>query len=265
MSPPCGPAAHRTENAVGRRTCCPAERTDLLSPAFLAARLPLARALHDHFRSRDRADRPSRGRSRSGPQFARPGWRSAVSTRTSIGVLGSSARKSLESGSRWPMATDAVKDALGAPIPELAMIEDSVDHSVELLRGSTAAGVHRANEKARADRLRSRGSGLPCEATTSLLSVADRVHRHARDWRAGSTGRSRLLVENSAPRRPKSRGLGRARASGPGLSWFFDRGSAPGAEMATRAGLHTVTPHLHIPEKGFAEGARHGGIPDEVV
>jgi hypothetical protein len=39
----------------------------------------------------------------------------------------------------------------------------------------------------------------------------------------------------------------------------------PGAEMATRAGLHTVTPHLHIPEKGLAEGARHGGIPDEVV
>ena len=38
-----------------------------------------------------------------------------------------------------------------------------------------------------------------------------------------------------------------------------------GAEVAARAGLHTVTPDLHVPEKGFAEGARHGGIPDEVV
>jgi hypothetical protein len=35
--------------------------------------------------------------------------------------------------------------------------------------------------------------------------------------------------------------------------------------VAARAGLHAVTPHLHVPEEGLAEGARHGGILDEVV
>jgi hypothetical protein len=34
--------------------------------------------------------------------------------------------------------------------------------------------------------------------------------------------------------------------------------------MAACAGLNAVAPHLHVPEKGLAEGARHGGIPDEL-
>ena len=35
--------------------------------------------------------------------------------------------------------------------------------------------------------------------------------------------------------------------------------------MAARAGLNAVTSYLHVPEERLAEGARHGGIPDEGV
>jgi hypothetical protein len=47
------------------------------------------------------------------------------------------------------------------------------------------------------------------------------------------------------------REVGRWTCFSPGLTWFFERGSAPARKWTTRARLHTVAADLHVPEEGL--------------
>ena len=50
----------------------------------------------------------------------------------------------------------------------------------------------------------------------------------------------------------------------PGLTWFFDRGSAPARKWQLAQACTPSLPDLHVPEQRLAERARHLNVPNEL-
>ena len=217
------PAAHRAEHAVGRRHQLLGQRTDLRDSLALIALAPApARG------ATSRRVRPGAAISRSltiGATACDARLEFTSSTRTSTGFLGSSARKTLGVGIALAEMIDAVEDVLGAPVPELAVVEHGVDHRRGVAR-LDPAGVRRRRRR------------KPC-GSTFITGMMDALRRHgvvavggrierAADARVGEPGEGKvrgleLVVRTGAGRVGEVRR--RARASSPG---------SPGSSIADR-------------------------------
>jgi hypothetical protein len=145
---------------------------------------------------------------------------------------------------------DAVKNVLGAPVPELAMIEDRVDRRWSVAR-LDPAGVSRADEKAQRIVLVTRM--MNALRRHGVIAVGGRIESAANTW-IGEPGQRedrgfQLRIRTMAGRKGEVRYgyVLQARAH-----LVLRSRIGPRAEMAARAGLHAVTPHLHVPEEGFA-------------
>ncbi len=147
------------------------------------------------------------------------------STRTSIGFFGSSARKSLAVGIALAEVIDAVEDVLGAPVPELAMVEDRVDHRWSVAR-LDPAGVQPPDAKPCGSALIT-GMMDALRRDASLLSVVGSRAPRTPGRRGGSTGSPRPRADGSGPPPVVYVRSAAGMRFKPGLNWFFDRGSAP--------------------------------------
>ena len=145
----------------------------------------------------------------------------------------------------------AVEQVLGPQVPEVAMVEDRVDHRRRVARlDATDVGPPAALSYAKAIGVGPAGRPVrmawctPCEETTLFVSRRSRI-RGPEDSRAAGRGSPPgegvvrpLVVEvgsasGIAAGWPSSSGWNRTRSK-PGLTWFFFRGSAPARSGRSR-------------------------------